>query len=106
MKLKPQFTKFKSKDAALIGIGLVVLYFSVPHVHARDLVAASNTAVTTVKRIAQALSVLGIVSGGAMMQIPGLAEFGRRTLIGGLVGSLCSFGAPAFIEFMQTVFGT
>ncbi len=72
---------------------------------ARDIVSASNTAVSTVKTVAQALAVLGVVGGGAVMQLPGLGDVGKRIAASGLVGCVCAFGAPAFISLMKTVFG-
>ena len=73
---------------------------------ARDLPSAAASYTSNIKVIAQALSVTGIVAGGGLMQIPGAAGFGRKTLAGGLVGGLCAFGAPAFQSLMTTVFGS
>ena len=72
---------------------------------ARDLVAASNSAVSVVKGVAQALAVLGIISGGIVMQLPGAGQFGKGILVAGIVGTLCAFGGQSFISLMQTVFG-
>ncbi len=73
---------------------------------ARDLVSASRSYATTVKQIAQAASVTGIVVGGLFMQLPGAGGWGRMVLSGGLVGAACAFGAPAFASFLTTVFGS
>jgi type IV secretory pathway VirB2 component (pilin) len=73
---------------------------------ARDLVAASNTTANMVKNVAQVLAVTGVVAGGAIMQLPGAGEWGKRVLISGIVGTLCAFGAPAFVALMRTIFGT
>lgn len=73
---------------------------------ARDIVSASNTAVNTVKSVAQVLAVLGVIGGGAVMQLPGLGDVGKRIAASGLVGCVCAFGAPAFMSLMRTIFGS
>jgi len=72
---------------------------------ARDLGAAARTYTSTIKTIGQVMSVAGVIAGGICMQIPGVAMFGRSVLSGGLIGGLCSFGAPAFAALLTTVFG-
>jgi hypothetical protein len=72
---------------------------------ARDLVSAANTAANTAKSVAQAAAVLGVVSGGVVMQVPGAAEWGKRIAVGGIVGGICAFGAPSFYSLLHTVFG-
>lgn len=72
---------------------------------ARDLEAAATTANTIVKRVAQISSVMGVVAGGLIMNIPGLHELGKRIAGSGLLGCVCSFGAPVFVSFMTSVFG-
>lgn len=72
---------------------------------ARDLGAAARTYTSTIKSIGQVMSVAGVIAGGICMQIPGVAMFGRSVLSGGLIGGLCSFGAPAFAALLTTVFG-
>jgi hypothetical protein len=72
---------------------------------ARDLGAAATSAVATAKNIARVLSIFGIIVGGVLMQLPGLNEFGKRTVGAGLVGCLCAFGGPALISFFEGVFG-
>lgn len=72
---------------------------------ARDLGGAATSAVNLAKNIARVLSVFGLVVGGILMQLPGLSDFGRRTMGAGIVGCLCAFGGPALVSFFQGVFG-
>lgn len=98
----------KVSNKALYGIatvGVCILIVSEPAV-ARDITAAATSAVTSVKNIARALSVFGVVAGGALMQFPGASDFGKRTLVGGLMGCVCSFGGPAFISAIESIFGS
>lgn len=90
--------------ALITGIGVGGVLFP-DLVQARDIVSASNSAANTVKTVAQALAVTGVVGGGAIMQIPGGGDIGKRVAVSGLVGCACAFGAPAFIGLMRTVFG-
>lgn len=89
-----------------IVLGLAALFLVVSNeVLARDLVSASQSYVSTVKRVAQALSVAGVIAGGLFMQIPGASHFGRQTLTAGVVGSVCAFGAPAILSLLNSIFG-
>jgi len=72
---------------------------------ARDLGTAAKSYTNTIKSIGQVMSVAGVVAGGICMQLPGVAQFGKGVLAGGLVGGVCSFGAPAFAALLTTVFG-
>lgn len=72
---------------------------------ARDLGSAARTYTSTIKTIGQVMSVAGVIAGGICMQIPGVAQFGKSVLAGGLIGGVCSFGAPAFAALLTTVFG-
>lgn len=72
---------------------------------ARDLGSAATAAVSTAKTIARALSVFGLIVGGIMMQLPGLSNFGKTTLGAGIIGCVCTFGGPAFVSFLENVFG-
>ncbi len=86
-------------------LGVVCLLF--PELaYARDLGSAASSAVSTAKTIARILSVFGLLVGGTTMQLPGLSEFGKRTMGAGIVGCLCSFGGPALITFFENVFGS
>lgn len=86
---------------------LIVCFFALgSDAFARDIVSASNTAVNTVKSVAQVLAVLGVIGGGAVMQLPGLGDVGKRIAASGLIGCLCAFGAPAFMSLMRTIFGS
>ena len=73
---------------------------------ARDLDAAARAYTNTIKSIGQVMSVGGVIAGGICMQIPGVAQFGKGVLAGGLIGGRCSFGAPAFVSLLTTVFGS
>jgi hypothetical protein len=91
-----------------ITVGLVIacaLVLSASICEARDLVSSATTAANTLKTVAQILGVTGVIGGGAIMQLPGAGDFGRRVMVSGLVGCLCAFGAPAFMSLMRTVFG-
>lgn len=92
-------------EVAIIAIAVVILVMAPESVLARDLVSAANTQATTVKNVAQALAVTGVVGGGAIMQLPGAGEYGKRVMVSGFVGCICAFGAPAFMALMHTVFG-
>jgi hypothetical protein len=72
---------------------------------ARDLGAAANNAVSMAKTVTRALSLLGLLVGAGLMQLPGLAEFGRRTLAAGLVGCLCAFAGPTLVKVFESIFG-
>ncbi len=87
------------------SVVLLPVLFGNP-VFARDLVSAATTGADTIKNVAQILAVTGVVGGGAIMQLPGAGDFGKRVMVSGIVGCLCAFGAPAFMSLMKTVFGT
>jgi hypothetical protein len=89
---------------AIIAVALIAMTMSDTSI-ARDLGAAATNAVSTAKTVTRAISLLGLLAGGALMQIPGLAEFGKRTMIAGLVGGLCAFGGPAIIKLFENIFG-
>ena len=72
---------------------------------ARDLGSAAKSYTNTIKSIGQVMSVAGVIAGGICMQLPGVAQFGKGVLAGGLIGGVCSFGAPAFAALLNTVFG-
>ena len=89
-----------------IGVAIVVIGLGFcADGFARDLGSAAVTYTNTLKNIGQAMSVAGVVAGGICMQLPGVANFGRNVLAGGLVGGVCSFGAPAFVGLLTSVFG-
>lgn len=89
---------------AFLMAGLLVAIFCEP-LFARDLGGAATSAVNLAKNIARVLSVFGLVVGGILMQLPGLSDFGRRTMGAGIIGCLCAFGGPALVSFFQGVFG-
>ena len=101
-------TKWWSFLFQVIGVAggvLAVAWLGCEPAMARDLGSAATTYTSTIKMVGQAMSVAGVVAGGIGMQLPGVAQFGRGVLAGGLVGGLCSFGAPAFVSLLTTVFG-
>ena len=72
---------------------------------AADLNSAANNAVSHIKIVAQTLAVVGVIAGGALMQLPGLGFFGKSVMTSGLVGCLCAFGASGFQGLMTNIFG-
>ena len=92
--------------SAVTAITIAALCISSDVTYARDLDSAARTYTTTIKSIGQIMSVAGIIVGGICMQIPGVTMFGRHVLAGGLIGGVCSFGAPAFAALLTTVFGS
>lgn len=96
--------EYESNFSLFAGFAFAVMLSTNPLL-ARDLVSASNSAANTIKNVAQVLAVTGVIGGGAIMQLPGAGDFGKRVMISGLVGCICAFGAPAFLALMSTVFG-
>lgn len=93
-------------ERVVLAVGaLVILSIGCDAAFARDLGSAARTYTATIKTIGQVMSVAGVVAGGICMQLPGVGQFGRNVLAGGLIGGLCSFGAPAFASLLTTVFG-
>lgn len=92
--------------AMIAGAAVAVFVMGNDSALARDLDAAARTYTSTIKTIGQVMSVAGVIAGGVCMQIPGVTHFGKGVLAGGLVGGLCSFGAPAFASLLTTVFGS
>ena len=72
---------------------------------ARDLGSAASSAVSSAKVIARTLSVFGLILGGLLMQIPGLADFGKRTMGAALLGCFCSFAGPSIVNAFESIFG-
>lgn len=97
---KPFYPEFRF----LLITAFIALALCEP-VIARDLGGAATSAVNLAKNIARVLSVFGLVVGGILMQLPGLSDFGRRTMGAGIIGCLCAFGGPALVSFFQGVFG-
>jgi hypothetical protein len=95
-----------NRKTCLLTLGVVAAALMLPELaSARDLGAAATSAVATAKTVARILSIFGIIVGGVLMQIPGLNEFGKRTVGAGCIGCLCAFGGPALISFFEGVFG-
>lgn len=87
-----------------VVVGIAVLFGS-DAAFARDLGSAAKSYTNTIKSIGQVMSVAGVIAGGICMQLPGVAQFGKGVLAGGLIGGVCAFGAPAFAALLNTVFG-
>lgn len=95
-----------NRNVTLLVLAAIAAALVIPELaHARDLGGAATSAVATAKNIARVLSIFGLIVGGVLMQLPGLTEFGKRTVGAGLVGCLCAFGGPALISFFESVFG-
>lgn len=91
-----------SKSIFAAGIGCLLLADSAL---ARDLVSASNSWVSTLKSVSQALSIAGVLAGGVMFQIPGMFQIGIRTLISGILGLVITFAAPGIVSLANSIFG-
>jgi len=91
----------------IIIITIILVLIIMPEIvfAARDITGAADTAVATAKNIGRIISVLGVVVGGVFYNIPGLSEFGRTTMIGGLIGAGLSFGGPSIVELFRNIFG-
>jgi hypothetical protein len=98
---RPARTIFLRWDLFLL-IGLVALV-AVDSALASRLEAAARNAQTSVIAIAQITSTIGIALGGALMSV-GWSQAGRQVLGGGVVGAFASFGGPALIDFVRSVF--
>jgi hypothetical protein len=84
---------------------MTVVMFVSAYAVARDLEAAATAATSKALLIGQSASVLGLVSGGILMNVPGAGDWGKRIASAGLVGSICTFGAKSFTGMLQQVFG-
>lgn len=85
----------------------VVAFLFVPMVAfaARDLSSAASAAVNQATLIAKAASVLGVLVGAIIYQIPGAAMWGRGVITSGLIGAGLAFGGPTLIGLFRTIFG-
>lgn len=72
---------------------------------ARDLNSAATSAVHLGTTVARSISLLGVLVGAIGYNIPGLAQFGQRTLAGGLIGTGLAFGGPALMDLFRSIFG-
>lgn len=94
------------KKTVILLCVFALMIFILPELsHARGLNEASREIVNQAKTIARSLSVLGVIVGGIIFQIPGLAMYGRSTMGAGLMGCACSFGGPILIQLIQNLFG-
>lgn len=96
--------RWNSVFVIIVAVGIAVLV-GADAAFARDLGSAAKSYTNTIKSIGQVMSVAGVIAGGICMQLPGVAQFGKGVLAGGLIGGVCSFGAPAFASLLNTVFG-
>ena len=71
--------------------------------HASRLESAASSAQGTITSIAQISSGIGIAVGGFLMSI-GWSSAGRQVLIGAAIGAFASFGGPAVIEAVRSLF--
>ena len=85
-------------------LGALILLLSNYAYAARDLVSASNSAVSTATNVAQALCTLGVISSAIVYQIPGAGQFAKGLLISGLIGGLCAFGGQSAITAISHIF--
>ena len=97
----------KTKTLVITAAALLstTLLFPLLCFAARDLSSAAETAVSQVTGLAKVLSVLGVVAGALIYQIPGATMFARGTIVGGLIGAGLSFGGPSVIGAFRTIFG-
>ena len=93
------------KIMAGIFSALVVLFVPIICFAARDLSSAAESAVSQATTIAKAISVLGILCGAVIYQIPGATMFARGTMIGGMIGAGLSFAGPSLISIFKSIFG-
>jgi hypothetical protein len=95
------------KRLKMLGSTMILSTLLMPLVclAARDLGSAADAAVSQATIIAKALSVLGIICGAAIYQIPGASMFARGTIIAGLIGAGLSFGGPSLIALIRMIFG-
>lgn len=87
--------------ATFIGALILVPYLSIA---ARDLTSAAESAVTQATTIAKAVSLLGILCGAVIYQIPGATMFARGTIIGGILGAGLSFAGPSLVAIFRAIF--
>ena len=93
------------KPISIIVTAIAALLIPVACFAARDLSSAAEAAVSQVTGLAKILSVLGVVAGALVYQIPGAAMFARSTMIGGFIGAGVSFAAPSVIAVFRAWFG-
>lgn len=85
-----------------LAIYIMVFLCSEP-VWANRLQQAAENGSGLVLSIAQTVSGIGIAAGAILLSL-GMAGAGRTVLGGGVVGAACSFGVPAMVDFMRSVF--
>jgi hypothetical protein len=98
----------KTQNSTLLGAFFLLMTFCLfPGIAlaARDLTSAAQSAVSTATGVAKTASVLGIVCGALIYQIPGATQFARATIIGGLIGAALSYGGTSIIALFQSVLG-
>jgi len=88
----------------LISSALLLLFPAIC-LAARDLTAAANAAVSEATGIARAASLLGVLCGAVIYQVPGGANFGQQVMKAGAIGAGLAFGGPSLLGLFHTIFG-
>ena len=70
---------------------------------ANRLEEAAGRGVNDLLAIGKVAAPIGIIVGGLMMAL-GWIGIGKMVAVGGIVGAVAIFGAPAFVEFVQGLF--
>jgi hypothetical protein len=82
---------------------LLVLFISEP-LYASRLSQAANVANQSLLSLAQATSGIAFALGAIFYHF-GAPFLGKQILIGGVIGLAATFGGPAIIELLRSVFG-
>lgn len=92
------------KVQRVLGTILFVSVIAIDFAMANRLEQSAARSTSMLMTIGQATSIIGILLGGICMTL-GMSQVGKMVLSGGLLGAICVFGAPAFIELIRGVFG-
>ncbi len=82
-----------------LGLIIFVLGFNA---EARDLVSAASSLKTLLIQVGAAVSGISIIAGGICWSI-GIAEWGKRLLIGGIVGAAITAGYAGIESAIRSV---
>lgn len=93
----------KSLSKLKCALVTVFVYVSCEPALASRLTAAASNAQSSVVAIAQITSTIGIALGGMLLSV-GWSSVGRQVLGGAVVGAFASFGGPALIDFVRSMF--
>lgn len=80
------------------------ILISSPPAHASRLSQAANVANQSLLSLAQATSGIAFALGAIFYHF-GAPFLGKQILIGGVIGLAATFGGPAIIELLRSVFG-